>query len=85
MRFIDTSKLREDPSSFDSEVDLLIKDRLFAEYSDENIRECADEFRDGILAFASSTVCKEADEADLSGKTDREKHLVFCPGSRRDR
>ena len=78
MRFIDTSKLREDPSSFDQEVSLLIKDRLFAEYSDENIRECADEFRDGILAFASSTVCKEADEADLSGNTDREKHLVFA-------
>ena len=78
MRFIDTSKLRADPPSFDQEVDLLIKDRLFAEYSDENIRECADEFRDGILAFASSTICKDADEADLAGKTDREKHLVFA-------
>lgn len=85
MRFIDTSNLREDPDSFDSEVDLLIKDRIFAEYSDENIRECAEEFRDGILAFASSDVCREADEADLSGKTDREKHLVFAvPASEED-
>ena len=78
MRFIDTSKLREDPDSFDSEVDLLIKEKIFAEYSDENIRDCADEFRDGILAFASSDICRDADEADLSGKTDREKHLVFA-------
>ena len=78
MRFIDTSKLREDPSSFDSEVDLLIKDRLFAEYSEENIRECALEFRKGILDFASSDICQAADNADAEGKTDREKHLVFA-------
>ena len=78
LRFIDTSKLREDPSSFDDEVDLLIKDRIFAEYSDENIRDSAAEFRDGILAFASSDICRDADDAELLGKTDREKHLVFA-------
>jgi len=78
MRFIDTSKLREDPDSFDAEVDTLINDRLFAEYSDENIRECALEFRKGILDFASSDICKAADNADAEGKTDREKHLVFA-------
>ena len=78
MRFIDTSKLREDPDSFDVEVDALINDRIFAEYSAENIRECALEFRKGILAFASSDICKAADEADTEGKTDREKHLVFA-------
>ena len=78
MRFIDTSKLREDPSSFDEEVDSLINDRIFAEYSPENIRECALEFRKGILAFASSDLCKAADDADAEGKTDREKHLVFA-------
>lgn len=78
MRFIDTSKLREDPDSFDAEVDALIDGRLFAEYSAENIRECALEFRQGILAFASSDICKAADKADAEGKTDREKHLVFA-------
>ena len=78
MRFIDTSNLREDPDSFDVEVDALINDRIFAEYSAENIRECALEFRKGILAFASSDICKAADEADTEGKTDREKHLVFA-------
>jgi ATP-dependent exoDNAse (exonuclease V) beta subunit len=78
MRFIDTAKLREDPGSFDAEVDALINDRLFAEYSDENIRECALEFRKGILDFASSDICKAADNADAEGKTDREKHLVFA-------
>lgn len=78
MRFIDTSKLREDPSSFDEEVDSLINDRIFAEYSPENIRECALEFRKGILVFASSNLCKAADDADAEGKTDREKHLVFA-------
>jgi ATP-dependent exoDNAse (exonuclease V) beta subunit len=78
MRFIDTSKLREDPSSFDEEVDSLINDRIFAEYSAENIRECALEFRKGILTFASSDICKSADDADAEGKTDREKHLVFA-------
>ena len=78
MRFIDTSKLMEDPGSFDDEVDSLIKDRIFAEYSDENIRECALEFRKGILDFASSGICKAADKADEEGKTDREKHLVFA-------
>lgn len=78
MRFIDTSKLREDPGSFDKEVDLLINDRLFSEYSDENVRKCALEFRKGILSFASSDICKNADEADAEGKTDREKHLVFA-------
>ena len=78
MRFIDTSKLREDPESFDAEIESLIADRIFAEYSDENIRGCAAEFRSGILAFASSDVCIAADEADLNGKADREKHLVFA-------
>ena len=78
MRFIDTSKLREDPGSFDDEVDVLINDRIFAEYSDENIRECALEFRKGILDFASSGICEASDKADVEGKTDREKHLVFA-------
>lgn len=78
MRFIDTSKLREDPGSFDDEVDALINDRIFAEYSDENIRECALEFRKGILDFASSGICEASDKADEEGKTDREKHLVFA-------
>ncbi|MCR4776782.1 MAG: UvrD-helicase domain-containing protein [Saccharofermentans sp.] len=78
MRFMDTSRLREEPDSFDDEVETLITDRLFAEYSAENIRECALEFRKGILAFASSDVCKAADKADAEGKTDREKHLVFA-------
>ena len=78
LRFIDTARLREDPGSFDEEVNALISDKLFAEYSDENIRECALEFRKGILEFASSDICKAADEADLSGRTDREKHLVFA-------
>ena len=88
MRFIDTARLREDPGSFDAEVDLLISDRLFAEYSDENIRKCAAEFREGIQAFSASDVCIRADEADMKGKTDREKHLVFAvpasEGSDRD-
>lgn len=78
LRFIDTEKLREDPDSFDAEVDALISDKLFAEYSAENIRECALEFRKGILEFASSDICKAADKADAEGKTDREKHLVFA-------
>ena len=78
MRFIDTSRLREEPGSFDAEVDTLINDRLFAEYSDENIRACALEFRKGILDFAKSDICKAADDADLEGKTDREKHIVFA-------
>ena len=78
MRFMDTTRLRDDPDSFDSEVSQLIDDRLFAEYSDENIRDCASEFKSGILAFASSDICRAADEADLNGKTDREKHLVFA-------
>lgn len=78
MRFIDTSRLREEPDSFDEEVDALINDRLFAEYSDANVRECALEFRKGILSFASSDICKAADEAEATGKTDREKHLVFA-------
>ncbi|MCR5287933.1 MAG: UvrD-helicase domain-containing protein [Saccharofermentans sp.] len=78
MRFIDTSRLREDPDSFDNEVDALIKEKLFAEYSEENIRECALEFRKGILDFASSDICRAADNADAEGKTDREKHLVFA-------
>lgn len=78
MRFIDTAKLREDPGSFDEEVDSLIADRIFAEYSDENIRKCATEFKEGILSFATSEICMKADEADLMGRTDREKHLVFA-------
>lgn len=78
MRFMDTSKLREDNEAFDEEVDALINDRLFAEYSPENIRECALEFRKGIIDFASSDLCKAADDADLEGKTDREKHIVFA-------
>ena len=78
MRFIDTERLREDPGSFDEAVDVLIKDKLFAEYSDENIRECALEFRKGILDFASSDICKAADKAEIEGRTDREKHLVFA-------
>ena len=78
MRFIDTSRLREDPDSFDEEVEALINEKLFAEYSVENIRECALEFRKGILDFASSDICRAADNADAEGKTDREKHLVFA-------
>lgn len=78
MRFMDTSRLREDPDSFDEEVEALINEKLFAEYSEENIRECALEFRKGILDFASSDICREADKADTEGKTDREKHLVFA-------
>ncbi len=78
MRFMDTSRLREDPDSFDEEVEALINEKLFAEYSEENIRECALEFRKGILDFASSVICSEADKADTEGKTDREKHLVFA-------
>lgn len=78
MRFIDTSRLREDPGSFDAEIDLLISDRIFAEYSDANIRDVAAEFKNGILTFASSDICSAADEADLNGKADREKHLVFA-------
>ena len=78
MRFIDTARLREEPDSFDTEVDLLIRDRLFAEYSDENIRKCADEFREGILSFAASDICIRSDAADIIGRTDREKHLVFA-------
>ena len=78
MRFIDTSKLREDPGLFEDEVEVLINDKLFAEYSPENIRECALEFRNGILDFASSDICKAADEADLEGETEREKHIVFA-------
>ena len=78
MRFIDTARLREDPDSFDSEVGVLIKDGLFAEYSEENVRKCAEEFRKGILAFASSEVCEAADESDANGNAEREKHLVFA-------
>ena len=78
MRFMDTSRLREDPDSFDEEVEALINEKLFAEYSVENIRECALEFRKGILDFASSDICRAADNADAEGKTDREKHLVFA-------
>jgi ATP-dependent exoDNAse (exonuclease V) beta subunit len=75
---MDTSRLREDPDSFDEEVEALINEKLFAEYSVENIRECALEFRKGILDFASSDICRAADNADTEGKTDREKHLVFA-------
>jgi ATP-dependent exoDNAse (exonuclease V) beta subunit len=78
MRFIDTARLREDPDSFDSEVGVLIKDGLFAEYSEQNVRKCAEEFKAGILAFASSEVCKAADESDANGNAEREKHLVFA-------
>lgn len=77
MRFIDTEALREG-SDLTAETDKLIGMKMFEEYSADNVRRTAEEFRSGIMTFAQSDICKAFEEAADSGRAECEKPIVFA-------
>ncbi|MBR5357757.1 MAG: UvrD-helicase domain-containing protein [Clostridiales bacterium] len=77
MRFIDTEALRSG-SDLIAEIDKLIGMKMFEEYSADNVRKTAEEFRSGILTFASSDICKAFEQATDVGKAECEKPIVFA-------
>jgi ATP-dependent exoDNAse (exonuclease V) beta subunit len=77
MRFIDTEAIR-DGADLIAETDKLIGMKMFEEYSADNVRKTAEEFRSGILTFASSDICRAFERATDEGMAECEKPIVFA-------
>ncbi len=77
MRFIDTEALRNGADLI-AETDKLIKMKMFEEYSADNVRKTAEEFREGVMAFVASNICKAFEQASDSGRAECEKPIVFA-------
>ena len=77
MRFIDTEALRNGANLI-AETDKLIAMKMFDEYSADNVRKTAEEFRDGIMTFVSSDICKAFEQAADEGRSECEKPIVFA-------
>ena len=77
MRFIDLEGLRTGKIAFEDEVDSLIKGGYLNICSDDNAREVANEFKDGILAFCNSSRCEDMIRSFNEGTARSEKPIVF--------
>ena len=77
MRFIDLEGLRTGKITFEDETDSLIKGGYLNICSDDNAREVAGEFKNGILAFCNNLRCEDIIKSFADGTARSEKPIVF--------
>lgn len=72
-RFMDMELLREDPGSYESQIDGFIRDGII----NGRDRDLAMAYREGIISFASSDIGLRLIKADREDRAEYEKPIVF--------
>ncbi|MBO4242107.1 MAG: UvrD-helicase domain-containing protein, partial [Clostridiales bacterium] len=72
-RFMDLEQLRDDPGSYGTQIDGFIEEGIM----NKRDRELALSYKEGIVTFARSDIGGRVIRADLEGRAEYEKPLVF--------
>ena len=78
MQWADPAVYKDGEDGLMSEVDKLISEGVFDRYQPDDIRKVAEEFADGIVAFANSGVGQQMASATEEGRAEFEKPIVFA-------
>ncbi|MBR6960553.1 MAG: PD-(D/E)XK nuclease family protein, partial [Clostridiales bacterium] len=78
MQWADPAVYKDGVEGLMSEVGRLIEEGVFDRYQPDDIRLVAEEFADGIMAFAGSSVGIKMAQASEQGRAEFEKPVVFA-------